>query len=135
MNFRSAIAAVAFATVAVTGFKQAWAQERACGSRDPVNSIAEMSAAIYACWQPPRGTGGMSLTLRFALRRDGTLFGKPHATFSELGPDDRLNRAFVASVLEALGKALPLPFTESMGEAIAGRILSPRFTAAQERKS
>ncbi len=77
----------------------------------------------------------MSLTLRFSLRRDGTLIGKPVATFSDLGPDDRLNSAFVASILEALDKALPIPFTESMGGAIAGRILSPRFTAAQERKS
>ncbi|TIO71994.1 MAG: TonB C-terminal domain-containing protein, partial [Mesorhizobium sp.] len=97
--------------------------------------IAEMSAAIYACWRPPRGTAGLSLTLRFSLRRDGTLIGKPRATFSVLGSNDALNRAFVASVLEALDKALPLPFTESMGEAIAGRILSPRFTVALERKS
>ena len=131
MSFRFAVAALALA-VAVNA---SCAQERACGSRDPVNSIAEMSAAIYACWRPPRGTAGMSLTLRFSLRRDGTLFGKPHATFSKLGPDDRLNRAFVASVLEALAKALPLPFTESMGGAIAGRILSPRFTAAKESRS
>ncbi|CDX11838.1 conserved hypothetical protein [Mesorhizobium sp. ORS 3324] len=130
------MAALALAiAVTITGADETTAQERACGSRDAVNSIAEMSAAIYACWQPPRGTAGLSLTLRFSLRRDGTLIGKPRATFSALGPDDGLNRAFVASVLEALDKALPLPFTESMGEAIAGRILSPRFTAAQERKS
>ncbi|OHV88465.1 hypothetical protein [Mesorhizobium sp. ORS 3428] len=135
MSPRSAMVALALAIAVVAGLDEATAQQRACGSRDPINSIAEMSAAIYACWQPPRGTAGLSLTLRFALRRDGTLIGKPRATFSKLGPDDRLNRAFVASVLEALDKALPLPFTKSMGEAIAGRILSPRFTAALERKS
>jgi len=133
MTFRRTVAI--FAAAVIAGCGQAWAQERACGSRDPVNSIAEMSAAIYACWQPPRGTGGMSLTLRFSLRRNGTLFGKPRATFSKLGPDDSLNRAFVASVLEALEKALPVPFTDSMGEAIAGRILAPLFAASQERKS
>jgi hypothetical protein len=135
MNNRRAMGAIAVAVAVVAGPQQTLAQQRACGSRDPVNSIAEMSAAIYACWQPPRGTAGMSLTLRFSLRRDGTLIGKPVATFSDLGPDDRLNSAFVASILEALDKALPIPFTESMGGAIAGRILSPRFTAAQERKS
>ncbi|MDX8478841.1 hypothetical protein RFN28_10160 [Mesorhizobium sp. VK24D] len=135
MSPRSAMVALALAIAMVAGLDEATAQQRACGNRDPINSIAEMSAAIYACWQPPHGTAGLSLTLRFSLRRDGTLIGKPRATFSELGPDDRLNRAFVASVLEALDKALPLLFTESMGEAIAGRILSPRFTAAAERKS
>jgi len=135
MNNRWAIGAVAVALAVIAGPQETLAQTRACGSRDPVNSITEMAAAIYACWQPPRGTAGLSLTLRFSLRRDGTLIGKPLATFSELGPDDRLNRAFVASILEALNKALPIPFTESMGGAIAGRILSPRFTASQERKS
>ncbi|MGX5800100.1 hypothetical protein ACWGS9_02525 [Bradyrhizobium sp. Arg314] len=135
MSFRSAMAALACAVLVNAGCGQARAQERACGSRDPVNSIAEISAAIYACWQPPPGTGGLSLTLRFSLRRDGTLIGKPRATFSKLGPDDSLNRAFVASVLEALEKALPVPFTDSMGGAIAGRMLSPLFAAAEEGKS
>jgi hypothetical protein len=135
MSFRFAMAAPALAVIMNASCEQALAQERACGSREPVNSIAEMSAAIYACWQPPRGTAGMSLTLRFSLRRNGTFIGKPRATFSKLGPDDDLNKAFVASVLVALEKALPIPFTESMGGAIAGRMLSPRFTAARERKS
>ena len=132
---RLAMASLALTVLLMACPWQASAQERACGSRDPINSIAEMSSAIFVCWRPPPGTVGMSLTLRFSVRRDGTLIGKPRATFSKLGSDERLNRAFVASILEALDKALPLPFTASMGEAIAGRILSPRFTAARERKS
>ncbi|MDX8529486.1 hypothetical protein RFM42_00750 [Mesorhizobium sp. VK25D] len=135
MNFRYVLAAFAFALIASPGCGKAQAQQRACGSRDPVNSIAEMSGAIYACWQPPAGTGGMSLTLCFSLRRDGTLVGKPRATFSKLGPDDRLNKAFVASVLEALNKELPVPFTKGMGGAIAGRVLCPLFRAAAEGRS
>ena len=105
------------------------AQERACGSSDPVNTIKEMLSAIYACWEPPPGTAGMSVTLQFSLRRQGTLIGKPRATYSKLGGDEALNRAFVASILEALDKALPLPLSDSMGGAIAGRMLAPRFTA------
>ncbi|WP_217577213.1 cell envelope integrity protein TolA [Mesorhizobium sp. GbtcB19] len=135
MNFRHAMAALACAVFVNASCVEAWAQQRACGSRDPVNTIAAMFDAIYACWQPPPGTGGLSLTLRFSLRRDGTLIGKPRATVSKLGPDDGLNRAFVASVLEALDKALPVPFTDSMGGAIAGRMLSPLFAAADEGRS
>jgi hypothetical protein len=107
------------------------AQERACGSSDPVNSIREMFLAIYACWEPPPGTAGMSITLRFSLRRQGTLIGKPRATYSKLGGDEALNRAFVASILKALDKTLPLPLSDSMGGAIAGRMLAPRFTATR----
>jgi hypothetical protein len=105
------------------------AQERACGSSDPINTLKEMLFAIYACWEPPPGTAGMSITLQFSLRRQGTLIGKPRATYSKLGGDEALNRAFVASILKALDKALPLPLSDSIGGAIAGRMLAPRFTA------
>ncbi|WP_246135864.1 hypothetical protein [Mesorhizobium intechi] len=77
----------------------------------------------------------MSLTLQFSLRRNGTLIGKPRATYSDLGTDPQLGRAFVASILKALDDALPLPFSDSMGGAIAGRMLAPRFTAAIEGAS
>ncbi|UCI05430.1 hypothetical protein [Mesorhizobium sp. B1-1-8] len=130
------LAAIAAFTIAVAiGFSDAAAQRRACHSPDPIDTLEEMSAAIFACWQPPPGTAGMSLTLLFSLRRNGTLIGKPRATYSNLGPDEKLNRAFVASVLKALDTALPLPFSESMGGAIAGRVLAPRFTATIEGRS
>jgi hypothetical protein len=135
MKARSAIAAAALAIAAVAGSSQAGAQERTCHSPDPVDTLAEMSDAIYACWKPPSGTAGMSLTLQFSLRRNGTLIGKPRATYSYLGADSALNRAFVASILEALDEALPLPFSDSMGGAIAGRMLAPRFTATVEGAS
>ncbi|RWH76543.1 MAG: hypothetical protein EOQ86_20595 [Mesorhizobium sp.] len=135
MKPRFAIVALVFALGLVAGPNAATSQERACRSPDPVDTINEMFSAIVACWEPPSGTAGMTLTLQFSIRRNGTLIGKPRATFSRLGNDDALNRAFVASVLEALDKALPLPVSDSMGGAIAGRTLFPRFTAASGGES
>jgi hypothetical protein len=135
MKPRFAIVALALALAMVAGPNGARSQERACRSPDPIDTINEMFSAIIACWEPPPGTAGMSLTLQFSIRRNGTLIGKPRATYSRLGNDDKLNRAFVASVLEALDKALPLPVSDSMGGAIAGRMLFPRFTAASGRES
>jgi hypothetical protein len=108
------------------------AQERECGSQEPINTIQEMWPALYACWQPPAGSEGMDITLVFSLRRDGTLIGKPRVTWSRLAGTEEEQRAFVASVIEALDKALPLPFTDSMGGAIAGRPLAPRFSVSRE---
>jgi hypothetical protein len=130
MKPRFAIVALVLAIALVAGPNAATSQERACRSPDPVDTINEMFSAIVACWEPPPGTAGMTLTLQFSIRRNGALIGKPRATFSRLGNDDTLNRAFVASVVEALDKALPLPVSDSMGGAIAGRTLFPRFTAA-----
>ncbi|MER8785058.1 TonB C-terminal domain-containing protein [Mesorhizobium sp. M1006] len=135
MKPRSAIVATAFALALVAGVNEASAGERACRSPDSVDTIDEMFSAIFACWKPPPGTAGMTLTLQFSIRRNGTLIGKPRATYSHLGDDGPLNRAFVASVLEALDKALPLPVSDSMGGAIGGRTLFPRFTAVSEGAS
>jgi hypothetical protein len=108
------------------------AQEPRCGNRKAINSLNEMWSALYACWQPPAGSNGMTITLRFSLRRDGTLIGKPVATYSNLSGDDFRKRVFVASVIEALDKVVPLPLTDSMGGAIAGRPLTLLFTSAGE---
>ncbi|KQU79715.1 hypothetical protein ASD99_14645 [Mesorhizobium sp. Root695] len=134
MKPRFAVVAAALAALFASSY-EASSLERTCRSPDPVDTIKEMSDAIYACWKPPPGTAGMSLTLRFSLRRNGTLIGKPRATYSDLRSDAQLSRAFVASILRALDEALPLPFSDSMGEAIAGRMLAPRFTAALEGAS
>lgn len=132
---KSRFAIFATALFLFAGASAAIAQERPCHSADPVDTLKEMSDAIYACWKPPAGTAGMSLTLQFSLRRNGTLIGKPRATYSDLGTDTQLSRAFVASILKALDEALPLPFSDSMGGAIAGRLLAPRFTAALQSAS
>ncbi|TCQ70693.1 hypothetical protein EDF68_1325 [Ochrobactrum sp. BH3] len=36
--------------------------------------------ALVACWQSPAGTAGMSMTLRFSFRSNGTLIGEPRVT-------------------------------------------------------
>lgn len=105
----------------------AWAGERSCGSTEPVDNIDEMFDALYACWKIPPDSAGMEITLIFSLRRDGTLIGKPRVTWSRLVGSQERQRAFVASVLTAIEQALPVPFTDRMGGAIAGRPLVPRF--------
>lgn len=106
-----------------------FAKEWSCNSSKPINTINEMFLALDACWQPPKGTAGMSITLRFSLRRDGSLIGKPQTTYTKKIANDELSKAFVASVLQALDKALPLTFTESMGGAIAGRPIALLFVS------
>lgn len=103
---------------------------RPCGSREPVDTLRETGEALYACWEPPAGSEGMEITLLFSLRRDGTLIGRPRATWSKLSGNSSQQRTFVASVLTALDRALPLPLTDGMGGAVAGRPLTLRFSVA-----
>src|SRR5690606_39881778 len=86
---------------------------RTCGSQEPVVTINEMFAALYACWEPPANAGGLSMTLTFSLRSNGTIIGEPRQTHASLGEDERLNEAFVHSVNKALDRALQLPLCTS----------------------
>ncbi len=64
------------------------------------------------------------MTIAFAMRRDGSVFGKPRITYSRLEGDAEAHRRFAASVEQAVGSCLPLKITPALGAAIAGRIFT-----------
>ena len=121
---------LAAASVALMlGTAPSQAGQPACPAPGPVNTLNEVWSAIVACWKPPPGSAGLAITLTFSLRRNGTMIGQPRVSWSKLAGDEALQRGFVASVLDALAAALPLPLSDGMGGAIAGRPLALRFAA------
>ena len=93
----------------------------------PIETMRELPSAFVPCWSPPSGSGGLEATVRFSLKRSGHLLGEPRISYSRLGTDEDLNRAFTASVLKSLEDCTPVEFSDSFGGAIAGRVLSLRF--------
>jgi hypothetical protein len=95
-----------------------------------IDTLNGMFAALQRCWQAPaltRGAPGMQITVMVSFRRDGSIFGKPKITFeSEEGTDDE-RLAYRIAVMETLQRCTPLPLTESLGGAIAGRPMTMRF--------
>lgn len=67
------------------------------------------------------------VTVRFSLRRDGSLIGRPHITFFRLPPGEAEKRVILDAFAVALNRCLPLQITESLGGAIAGRPLALRM--------
>ncbi|RFC67953.1 MULTISPECIES: hypothetical protein [Mesorhizobium] len=106
-----------------------FAQEKSCRQNNPVNTLEAMWDALGRCWQAPVGSKGMEVTVRFSLKRDGSLYGKPQITWLKKDGSERERKDFVASVFGALETVLPIPFTESMGKAVAGRPLTIRFSS------
>ena len=105
-----------------------WSAARAEPVR--VNTIDELFARLRQCWQPPKlpeGHPGIQITVLFTLRRDGEIFGRPKITFEspEASAEDSI--AYRTAVMETLQRCTPMPFTESMGGAIAGRTIRFRF--------
>jgi len=105
-----------------------FAQESGCRRTEPVDNLEAMWDALGSCWVPPVGSEGMEVTVRFSLKRDGTLNGKPRITWLKRNGSEAERENFVASVFRALESVFPIPFTESMGNASAGRPLALRFS-------
>jgi hypothetical protein len=96
-----------------------------------VDSLREIFRALGACWHAPAGSGysGQEVTLRLAFKRNGEVLGQPRITYYNPGggdPDQR--EAFTRSIREAFVRCHPLPFTEKLGGAVAGRLFVFRFS-------
>jgi hypothetical protein len=96
----------------------------------PINTIKEVFAALEACWVPPgldQARAGMQITVMVSFKRSGELLGKPRITYEtpDASEDERLS--YRVAMAEALRRCTPLPFTEALGNALAGRPMTLRF--------
>ena len=96
----------------------------------PIDMIRDIFPAIGACWTPPAGLTRLErieITVRFSLRRDGTVIGAPRVTFATLGAKARARQALTDATFEAIRRCTPLPLTKGLSGAIAGRPIAIRF--------
>jgi hypothetical protein len=95
-----------------------------------VDKLADVVPAIGACWRPPSGLRGFEraeVTARFSLRRDGSLIGSPRTTYAtgELALNAR--EMLTRSVVEAIAACTPVRISASLGNAMAGRMITIHF--------
>jgi hypothetical protein len=98
--------------------------------RTPVNTLSELMAALRACWVPPpldQSRAGMQITVQVSFRRNGELLGQPRITFESTGASDDERLAYRIAVAKMLKRCTPVPVTEGLGNALAGRPLTIRF--------
>jgi len=108
---------------------QAAEPQRSEGKR-ALNSIAEVFAALEACWVPPdldQSRAGMQITVMVSFKRDGELLGKPRITYETPAATEEERMSYRAALAQALARCLPLRFTEALGNALAGRPMTLRF--------
>jgi hypothetical protein len=101
----------------------------ALGEPEQVNTIREVFAKLGTCWKPPPVPQAepIDITVIVSFNRAGEILGHPRITYeSEQATDnDRLH--YRVAVMEALQRCTPMPFTESMAGAVAGRPFAVRF--------
>jgi hypothetical protein len=98
-----------------------------------IERIRDVFLLIGSCWRGspgPVGNSGQELTIRMSFTRHGEIIGSPKITFYKPGGDREARDAFVNSIKAAFQRCTPLPFSERLGAAIAGRPFTFRFVDA-----
>ena len=90
----------------------------------PVNTIHEAFARLRTCWRPPpasQANPGIDITVIVSFNRAGDILGHPRITYESENATDNDRLLYRVAVMEALQRCTPMPFTESMAGAAAGR--------------
>jgi hypothetical protein len=106
--------------------------------KGPLNTLLDVRDAVLGCWKwPPLSEvrQGMQLTIRLSFKRSGEIFGAK-LTYQTPDVSEEERRMYYGVLLEALKLCSPLPVSESLGAAIAGRPFTFRFNDnRKERKA
>jgi hypothetical protein len=93
-----------------------------------LDTIKDVFAKLYSCWRPPAShVNPMDITVVVSFNRRGVILGQPKITYESehAGDNDRI--AYRIAVMETLQRCAPLPFTEGLGGAVAGRPFAVTF--------
>src|SRR6266404_5192014 len=88
------------------------------------------TCALPICWRPPppsRANPDVEITVIVSFTRDGNIIGRPKVTYESENATDNDRLEYRIAVMETLQRCTPMPFTESMGGAVAGRPFAIRF--------
>ena len=95
-----------------------------------VDNIKEAFARLRTCWRPPpasRANPDVEITVIVSFTRDGNILGRPKITYESENASDNDRLEYRIAVMETLQRCTPMPFTEGMGGAVAGRPFAIRF--------
>jgi hypothetical protein len=102
---------------------------------EQLDTIKDVFAKLRTCWKPPpasRANPGIDITVVVSFNRDGNILGHPRITYESEEATDNDRLMYRVAVMETLQRCVPLPFTEGLAGAVAGRPFTVQF---RNRKS
>jgi hypothetical protein len=99
------------------------------GEPERLDTIKDVFAKLHSCWKPPAASRAnpIDITVVVSFNREGAIIGRPKITHESEHASDNDRLIYRVAVMEALQRCTPLPFTEALGGAIAGRPLAIPF--------
>jgi hypothetical protein len=106
-----------------------WLAPAAHAQAEPLDTIRDVFAKLYSCWRPPPASRAnpMDITVIVSFNREGAILGQPRITYESGNAGDNDRIAYRIAVMETLQRCAPLPFTEGLGGAVAGRPFAVTF--------
>jgi hypothetical protein len=103
-----------------------------CAQADPerVDSIRDVFGRLRSCWKPPATSLAdpeIDITVIVSFNRDGEILGHPRISYESEQATDHDRLIYRIAVMEALQRCTPMPFTQAMAGAVAGRPFAVRF--------
>jgi hypothetical protein len=102
-----------------------------CAQAQPaqVDNIKEAYARFGRCWKPPPASQAnpIDITVIVSFNRAGEILGRPKITYESEQATDNDRLLYRIAVMETLQRCTPMPFTESMAGAVAGRPFAIQF--------
>jgi len=94
-----------------------------------VNTIKEAFAKLYSCWRPPpvSRANPIDITVVVSFNRAGEILGHPRISYESQQATDNDRLMYRVAVMEALQRCTPMPFTDAMAGAVAGRPFAVQF--------
>jgi hypothetical protein len=95
-----------------------------------LNTIGDMFAALRACWEPPAkddSRAGTQMSVRLSFKRNGEPVGPPRITYVSRGTSADVRKTYLDAITASLKRCTPLPFSNGLGGALAGRPIAIRF--------
>ena len=96
----------------------------------PVNTIRDVIARLRTCWKPPpasQANPGIDITVVVSFNRAGDILGHPKITYESEQATENDRVEYRIAVMETLQRCTPMPFTEAMAGAVAGRPFAVQF--------
>ena len=105
------------------------AAARAQPAPEKLDTLKDLFIRLHSCFKPPplSQANPIDITVIVSFNRQGAILGRPRITYetAEANENDRLQ--YRIAVMQALERCTPLPFTDALGGAVAGRPMAIPF--------
>src|SRR6478609_3141064 len=94
-----------------------------------LDTIKDVVVRLHSCWKPPplSQANPIDITVIVSFNREGAILGHPRITYESEQASDHDRLQYRIAVMETLQRCTPLPFTEGLGGAVAGRPFAVPF--------